>query len=131
MSSTTEPKTFMTIAARYTAVWNEPDAILRRCAIAELWASSGVEFVEGTQFRGHNELDARIAHAYTEFVGSGKYIVTCTDDITCHQDIVMFTIQLVSPGDGEVAWAARVFLILDDNALIREDYQLTVRPLAA
>jgi hypothetical protein len=29
-----------------------------------------------------------------------------------------------------VAWAARVFLLLDTDGLIREDYQLTLKPLA-
>ena len=34
-----------------------------------------------------------------------------------------------TPG-GEIAWAARAFLLLDAGDLIREDYQLTVKPLA-
>jgi hypothetical protein len=33
--------------------------------------------------------------------------------------------------DGEIAWAARVFLLLGKDGLIRQDYQLTVKPLAA
>jgi hypothetical protein len=69
-------------------------------------------------------------HAYQEFVASGKYAVTLADDVTLHQDIVTFTIQLVSP-EGEVGWAARVFLLLRADSLIRQDYQLTVKPLAA
>jgi hypothetical protein len=63
------------VAARYTAVWGEPDDRLCRAAITRLWASGGVEFVEGAQFRGHKEIDARITHAHAEFVGSGKYTV--------------------------------------------------------
>ena len=47
----------------------------RRTAIAGLWAPDGAEFVEGAQFRGHDQLDARIAAAYREFVESGKYFV--------------------------------------------------------
>ena len=53
-----------TITDRYVAVWSEPDPQSRRAAIASLWERDGVEYVEGTQFRGHEELDARIAHAY-------------------------------------------------------------------
>jgi hypothetical protein len=122
------------VADRYVAVWSEPDAELRRRAIVGLWASDGVEFVEGAQFRGHKELYARIAEAYKEFVESGKYSVASADDVTAHRDIVTFTIQLISnDGDtaGEVAWAARVFLVLGDDGLIRQDYQLTVKPLAS
>lgn len=129
MTQTTEPRT-AEIVSRYLAVWSQPDPESRRAAIARLWAADGAEFVEGTQFRGHEELDARIGHAYEEFVASGRYAVGCAGDLARHQDIVSFTIQLAGP-EGEVAWAARVFLLLNDNGTIREDYHLTVQPLAA
>ena len=128
MSQITEPST-AEIVRRYVDVWSEPDPEHRRSAIAGLWAPAGAEFVEGTQFRGPRELDARIAHAYQEFVASGRFIVTIADDVGRHDDIVTCTIQLTAPG-GEVAWAARVFLLLGEDGLIREDYQLTVKPLA-
>ncbi len=72
---------------------------------------------------------ARITAAYQEFVASGRYAVTSASGVTRHDDIITLTIQLTTPG-GEIAWAARVFLVLDDCDLIREDYQLTVTPLA-
>jgi hypothetical protein len=125
----TEPRT-AEIVSRYVAVWSEPDPQARRAAIASLWAADGAEFVEGVQFRGHEDLDARIGHAYQEFVASGRFSVGCAGDLARHQDIVSFTIQLTGPGGG-VAWAARVFLLLSDDGTIREDYQLTVQPLAA
>jgi hypothetical protein len=116
------------IAARYLAVWSEPDPAARRAAIASLWAGDGCEFVEGTQFRGHQELAARITAAYQEFVGSGRYAASAASDVTRHDDIVTLIIQLSAPS-GEIAWAARVFLLLDAAGLIKEDYQLTVKPL--
>ena len=119
------------VVTRYTEVWGEPDARRRRAAITGLWADEGVEFVEGAQFRGHEELDARITHAYTEFVDSGKYTVAHADDAARHGDLVTFTVRLISTGDGEIAWAARVFLLIGEDGRIREDYQLTVRPLPA
>jgi len=122
------------VVGRYVAVWSEADPASRRTAIAGLWAPDGAEFVEGAQFRGHDQLDARIAEAYREFVGSGKYSVASGNDATGHHDVVTFTIQLVSAsGDnaGDLAWAARVFLVLDDQDRIHEDYQLTVKPLAS
>jgi hypothetical protein len=128
MTETTESMT-SAIAGRYLAVWNEPDPGSRRAAIAGLWAPDGAEFVEGTQFRGLEELDARIAGAYEEFVASGRYAVTAADDAARHDDVVTFTIQLTTPG-GEIAWAARVFLFLGADGRIRQDYQLTVKPLA-
>ena len=52
----------------YTAVWNEPDAQLRRLAIEGLWAADGVEYVEGARFGGPDELDARVTEAHNAFV---------------------------------------------------------------
>ena len=117
------------VAVRYLAVWSEPDPAARRAAIAGLWAGDGCEFVEGTRFQGHEQLCDRITAAYQEFVGSGRYTVSAASEVTRHDDIVTLTIQLTAP-DGEVAWAARVFLLLDAGGLIKEDYQLTVKPLA-
>jgi hypothetical protein len=129
MTETTEAAARM-ITDRYLAVWSEPDAQSRRAAIGSLWEPDGVEYVEGIQFRGHEELDGRIARAYDEFVGSGKYNATVADDVSRHDDIVTFTVQL-STHEGEVAWAARVFVRVGETGRIREDYQLTVQPLAA
>jgi hypothetical protein len=122
--------TTSTIAERYLAVWSEPDPDARRAAVAGLWAADGTEFVEGNRFRGHEELAARVTRAYQAFVGSGRFLVTAADDVIWHEDIVTLTVQLSSP-DGEVAWAARVLLLLREDGLIEEDYQLTVKPLAA
>src|ERR1700722_8230029 len=79
---------------------------------------------------GRGEPDARIPGAYGAFVASGRFTVTAADDVTTHDDIITFTIQLTAP-DGEVAWAARVFLLLGADGLIRQDYHLTVKPLPA
>jgi ketosteroid isomerase-like protein len=122
------------VVDRYLAVWSEADLRSRQTAIADLWAPDGVEFVEGAQFPGHDELEARIAEAYREFVESGKYAVASANDAACHHDIVTFTIQLLSASGGDsedLAWAARVFLVFDEENRIREDYQLTVKPLAS
>jgi hypothetical protein len=128
MPQITEPST-AEIVDRYLAVWSEAVPQARRAAIGELWAPDGAELVEGTRFSGPEELDARIDHAYQQFVASGRYAVTAADDVARHDDIITFTIQLTAPG-GEVAWAARVFLVLSADGLIKEDYQLTVKALA-
>ena len=117
------------IVDRYVAVWNEPDPAARRAAIATIWAPGGIEFLEaGTQYRGHAELADRVTRAYETFVGSGKYDVTSAGDVARHDDIITFTAQLTTPA-GETDWAARVFLLLGPDGLIREDYHLTVKPL--
>jgi hypothetical protein len=81
------------------AVWSEPDPASRHAAIAGLWAGDGCELVEGTRFRGHEELGARITAAYQEFVGSGRYTVSAASDVTRHDDIITLTIQLTRPDE--------------------------------
>ena len=117
------------IIGRYVAVWNEPDPAARRAGIAAIWAPGGVEFLEaGVQYRGHEELADRVTRAYDAFVGSGKYAVTSAGDAARHDDIITFTAQLTTPA-GETDWAARVFLLLAPDGLVREDYHLTIQPL--
>ena len=106
------------------------DAGLRRAAIEDIWLPDATEFVFEAQFRGYEELEARVIRAYQTFVATGKYTVEGGDDVTCHGNIVMFTAALVTP-DGEVDWATRVFLLLRRRRPIREDYQLTTKPLPA
>jgi len=116
------------ITSRYLAVWSEPDPEARRKAIANIWAPDGVEYVEGKQFRGHAELEKRVAGAYEQFVADRGFSVVSGGDTTRHGDIITATAQFLTPDD-EVVWSARTFLILGDDGLIREDYQLTVQPL--
>ena len=130
MAEITRPTTSTAIVDRYLAVWSEPEPTARREAIASLWAPDGVEFVDGKQFHGHEELQMRVAEAYEQFVGSGLYTVASAADATTHGNIVMFTIRLVSRND-ETAWAARVFLVLDEDGLISQDYHVTVQTLGA
>ena len=129
MSQTTELEA-TTIVARYLAVWNEPDPGARRAAIAGIWAPDATEFVHEVQFHGHEELEARVIGAHEAFVATGKYTVQGAGDVADHGDIVIFTAQLVTPA-GEVDWASRVFLLLGEDGRIREDYQLTIKPLPA
>jgi class 3 adenylate cyclase len=116
------------VVDRYMTVWSEPDPDARRAAVAGLWAADGTEFLEGTQYHGHEELTARVGRAYEAFVATGKYAITFADDVAWHGDIVTFTAQLTAPS-GEIDWSARVFLLVGPDDLVREDYHLTVKPL--
>jgi hypothetical protein len=129
MSQTTELD-IAAIVALYLAVFNEPDAGSRRAAIADRWTPDATEFVHEVQFHGHEELEARVIHAHDAYVATGTYTVEGAGDVTRHDDIVMFTAQLVTPA-GAVDWTSRVFLLLDADGRIKEDYQLTIKPLPA
>lgn len=132
-STNTTTTEILTVVDRYIAVWAVTDPAERAKAVADLWSDHGIEYVEGQQYIGRPALAERIAEAHDAFVANAAYTAVGGDDATIHDDIVTFTIRLDhAQGEdaGETAWSARVFLVLDAEGRIREDYQLTVKPLA-
>jgi hypothetical protein len=122
------------VAARFIAVWGVADAAERVEAVAGVWAADGVEFVEGKRFEGQSALVERVTTAHDTLIGNGKYVGRFADDLTVHDDLLRFTIELREPaadeaGLGELAWAARVFLLMDEDGLVQQSYQITVKPL--
>jgi hypothetical protein len=134
MTNTTENITPAIAATvdRYLAVWGIEDPSDRAKAVAELWTDHGIEYIEGHQYIGRAALTERVAEAHEAFVANATYIAAGGDDVAVHGDLVSFTIRLdhaQGPDAGETAWSARVFLVLDETGKVREDYQLTVKPL--
>ena len=128
------------LADRYVAVWNEPDAKLRRKAIHELWAEDGVHILQPPQeirkaavglgftsttlkARGHNALEVRVTRAYKEFVAPGQFIFKARDNTDRLDNVVKFNWDMVSPGGDEVAGTGLEILIFDEHGRIKTDYQ--------
>ena len=124
------------LAERYTAVWMEPDGDRRRKAIAELWSEDAIHFLQPTQevyeaaagravnptwqVRGHDELDARVASAYEEFVATGQMSFRLRGGAKRLGDVVTWRWEGVSPG-GEVLGAGLEFVILAADGRIATD----------
>ncbi|MFD9740662.1 hypothetical protein [Umezawaea sp. NPDC059074] len=124
---------------RYVAVWNEPDADVRRDTIRELWADDAThvlrppqdirQAVEGLGFiataleaRGHAALEFRVTRAHEEFVAPGTFTFSSRGNADRLHDVVKFTWEMVS-SDGEVAGVGLEVLVLDQDGRIRTDYQ--------
>jgi hypothetical protein len=126
------------LAERYTAVWMEPDGDRRRKAIAELWSEDAIHVLQPTQevyaaaaeravnptwqVRGHDELEARVASAYDDFVASGQMSFRLRDDAKRLGDVVTWRWEGVSPA-GEVLGTGLEFVILAADGRIATDYQ--------
>ncbi|MGW4199318.1 hypothetical protein [Streptomyces sp. NPDC005004] len=52
------------VASRYIAMWNEPDAALRRKATADLFAPDAVHYTHDQEVRGHHAREERVTTAY-------------------------------------------------------------------
>jgi hypothetical protein len=131
------------LARRYVALWNEPDAEARRVAIRQVWAPDGgqlttppQEIVEAARsvgfpapplaVRGHRELEARVTHAYEEFIGSGKYVFRAAGRAQRLGDVLTLRWEMVPAEGGDVAGAGLDFLTLDGDDRIRMDHQFVL-----
>jgi hypothetical protein len=127
------------LADRYVAVWNEPDADVRRKAVAELWTEDGVQLLEppedvvkraeeigiGATFeaRGHAELVRRVTRAYDEFVGPGQFEFRRDGEVAVVRDMVKLRWAMVPAGGGEALGGGTDLLLLAPDGRIITDYQ--------
>lgn len=108
---------------RYVAVWNEPDAGVRRSRVAELWAQDGAHFTNTSETHGHDAIAARIASAFDRFVGAGGFSFRALNGVDAHHSTVKFYWAMV-PADGGMARAVGSdFIVLNDEGRISADYQ--------
>ncbi|MGH8921812.1 MAG: nuclear transport factor 2 family protein [Actinomycetes bacterium] len=117
-------------ADRYTTVWNEPDASVRRRMMTELWAEDGAQFTESTEHRGHEALEARITDAHQQFVQQGGFVFRSAGDAVGHHNAIRFSTYMVPAAGGDVIWTGAVFVRLDADGRIRHDYQFGNPPAA-
>jgi len=129
------------LAQRYVALWNEPDPDVRAAAIRAVWTPDGGQMTSPPQeivaaaravgfpppplaVRGYHELEARVTHAYEEFIASGKYVFRPVAGQT-HRlgDVVTLRWEMLTADGGEVAGAGLDFFTLADDGRIRMDHQ--------
>lgn len=114
-------------ARRYIAMWNEPDAELRRRAIAELFAPDSVHYTPTQEARGHAQLEARVTAAYQKWVEPGMYAFRAAPNANGHHNAVRFNWEMVALPSGEVVSVGFDFIVLDQEGLIRSDHQFVDR----
>ncbi|GAA1267149.1 hypothetical protein Psi02_08910 [Planotetraspora silvatica] len=127
------------LAARYVALWNEPDPDLRREAIHELWAEGGAHILHPPQeirkiaaelgfdsstleARGHERIEVRVSRSHERFVASGQVSFRPQDNAVLLHDIVRFNWDTVPAGGGEAVGGGLEILVLDENGRIAVDY---------
>jgi hypothetical protein len=112
---------------RYVALWNEPDAEIRRRTIEELWAPDGANYTQSMHAVGYDALDVRVTSAYEDYVGSGKYVFRSHLPAVGHHGAVKVTWEMVSVPEEEIASIGIEFLVLDDQGRIASDHQFIVQ----
>ncbi|HTW10169.1 MAG TPA: hypothetical protein VME46_21885 [Acidimicrobiales bacterium] len=112
---------------RYVALWNEPDAEVRRRTIEDLWAPDGANYTQSMQAVGYDALDRRVTSAYNDYVGSGKYFFRSHSPAVGHHGAVKVTWEMVTVPEEEVASIGIEFLVLDEQGRITSDHQFIVQ----
>jgi hypothetical protein len=108
---------------QYLRVWHEPEPTTRHELVRRLWAHNGVEFTESSAYHGHQELEARVAEAYTEFVQNGGFVFRLEGEPAMHHRAVSLTVGMSPASGGETVWLGSIFALLDDDGLMEREYQ--------
>jgi hypothetical protein len=110
------------LAARYVAVWNEPNAERRRTAIAALWIEDGEHYSKAHQVRGFAALEQRVIGSHEKWVKQEGFSFRSANNADGHGDTMKFNWEMVRP-DGVVVTIGFDFLVLAGDGRIRVDYQ--------
>jgi hypothetical protein len=131
------------LAAKYLALWNEPDADRRRRMIRELWTQDGRHILQPPQeiravaarpgialtalleARGYEEIEARAASAYEHWVSSEGLRFRGRDDAERLGDVVKFHWEAIAK-NGELFAVGLNFLVLAAHGRIERDYTFLV-----
>ncbi len=112
-----------TLVQRYVAIWNEPDENARRSRVAELWAQDGAHYASTVEARGHAAIAERIARTFDRFVKPGEFRFRALDTVDAHHNSLKFNWAMYPVAGGMAQMVGFDFFLLDENGLIRADYQ--------
>ena len=101
----------------YIATWNEFDEGKRRRLITEGWAEQASYTDPHYAVRGHDEIDAMIAGAQTQFADHSIALAAGPD---AHHDRARFVWHLLPPGGGEPLVVGVDVAIVDASGRISE-----------
>jgi hypothetical protein len=131
------------LAAKYVALWSEPDAGRRRQMIAELWVEDGRHILQPPQevreiaaqpgiamtaileANGHEEIEARATSAHEHWVASEGLSFRGRDDADRLADAVKLHWEAVAK-DGTVFAVGLSVLLLAADGRIARDYTFIV-----
>jgi hypothetical protein len=126
MFTSNQETNMQTLADRYVAIWNEPDADARRATVAALWTPEGATLHRLIEARGHEALEARVAGAHEKWVRDRGYTFRSRHNAVGHHDVVKFNWEMGPPSGGEVVSVGLDYCLLDADGRMRCTYQFIV-----
>jgi hypothetical protein len=111
------------LAARYVAVWNEPDPQARRAAIAELFAPDVAHYTSSNEVHGRGQMEERVAGSHEQWVKPGTHVFRSVAGADGHHSAARFNWEMVETASGKVSSVGFDFVTLTEDGLIHTDYQ--------
>ena len=111
------------LAARYIAVWNEPDATARAASVATLWGADARACTSANEYVGLDAITGRVATSYDKFVAGQGYVFRALGPAETHHDGVRIRWEMAPSAGGDAVSGGVQFLLLDADGRIRLDYQ--------
>jgi hypothetical protein len=106
----------------YVAVWNEPDAEIRRRRIATVWAPDGTTCYRLVDAHGHEQIESRVAGSFDRWLRDGKFIFRAVRAARHHQ-AVKLNFAMLTTDAGKVEANGLACLLVDQTGRIVRDYQ--------
>ena len=110
-------------AARYVAVWNEPDEAVRDAAVARLWRADARACTAASEYVGLDAITERITAAYEKFVAGQGYVFRPLGAAESHHDGVRIRWEMAPAAGGDAVSGGVQFLLLDTDQRVLSDYQ--------
>jgi hypothetical protein len=110
------------IADRYVAAWNEPDAMKRLEAIAALWAPDAETHGRSHDRRGFGALGRLVLGSSAKNGGRDGILFRAAPGARRRRDVVTFRWEMLLAGSETVLASGLEFLIVDDEGRILVDH---------
>lgn len=108
---------------RYVDIWHEADPVARSTAVAALWSADALCCTQAAEHSGREAIEARVAAAHDNWVAQQGYLFRARGAAEAHHGGIRLGWEMVPADGGPAASAGVQFLILDDDDLVRYDYQ--------
>ena len=113
------------IAARYLAVFHEPDPVARETAVAELWSADARLCTAANDYAGHDAITRRVTLAHENFITGQHMVFRPLGTAEAHHDGMRVRWEMAPAAGGDAVSGGTQFLLLNPDGRIRFDYQFT------
>ncbi len=107
--------------SRYVMQWNETSPDARKAIVHDLWAENATDYTTANEYRGHTEIEQRVARASQKYVQDRGCLFRLRGTPSTLYNSIKLYWEMVE--DSRIASVGFDFLILDETGHISTAYQ--------